>query len=111
MSKNLLWRHGSSWLIHPTDVSHSYEEDSELCRAELKIKEGGVTHTPLNPDEIVNLNCVIDCKCYRKLSALLRVMAYVIKFVRILKCKIKKVETSIFAELSAADVAEVNLFG
>ena len=77
----------------------------ELCREELKIKQVDITHTLLNPDEVVNLDCVIDCKSYSKLSTLLRVTAYVIKFVRILKCKIKKVEAA-STELSAADKAE-----
>ena len=77
----------------------------ELCREELKIMQVDITHTLLNPDEVVNLDCVIDCMSYSKLSTLLRVTAYVIKFVRILKCKIKKVE-AVSTELNAADIAE-----
>ena len=85
-SKSLLWRHGPNWLVHP---------------------QGDVTHTLLNPDEIVNLGCVIDCKNCSKLSTLLRVTVYVIKFVWVLKSKIKEVETSVSTEMSAADVTEV----
>jgi len=74
----------------------------DLC---LEVKQGEVVHTLLNADETINLNCVIDCKNFSRLSTLLRLTAYVIRFIRVLKSKIRE-GTLVSSELNAGNIAE-----
>ena len=109
LSNNVLWRHGPNWLAHFTDDSQISEGNlgmPDLCLAELKVKRGEVVHTLLNTDETINLSCVIDCKNFSRLSRLLRVTAYVIRFIRILRSKIRGGEMLVSSELNAGDMAE-----
>jgi len=108
LSRNLLWRHGPNWLVGFTMESNHVEVSTipEACLKELKITQPNRTHTLLTPGESTDLSCIINCEDFSKLSRLLRVTAYVIRIVRVLKCKIKRTKMVVSPELSAAEIAE-----
>ena len=108
LSGNRLWRHGPNWLVGFAVESNCVEESDvpEACLKELKMTQPRGTHMLLNSGEPTDLSCLINCKDFSKLSRLLRVTAYVIRLVRVLKCKIKRIEVVVTPELSAAEVAE-----
>ena len=94
LSVSMLWRHGTNWLVGFTMESNPAEdvEMPEGCFKELKATQQGGTHTLLSSGESINLSCIINCHDFSKLSRLLRVTAYVIRIVRVLKCKVKRKE-------------------
>ena len=61
----------------------------------------------LSSGESIDLSCIINCIEYSKLSRLLRVTAYVIRTVSVLKSRVKKIERVASPELSAEEIAEV----
>ena len=105
---NRLWRHGPDWLVSFTMETNCTEESAipEACLKELKVTQPRETLTLLSSSEPTGLSCIINCKDFSKLSRLLQVTAYVIRIVRVLRCKIKKMEVVASPELNAAEIAE-----
>ena len=108
LSISTLWRHGPNWLICFT-MEWNLVEDPEMpegCLKELKNTQHRGTHTLLSSGESIDLSCIINCSEYSKLNRLLRVTAYVIRAVSVLKSRVKKIERVASPELSAEEIVE-----
>ena len=108
LSFNMLWRHGPNWLVGFT-MELNLVEDVEMpegCLNELITTQHGGMHTLLSSGESIDLLCIINCNDFSKLSRLLQVTAYVIRIVRVLKCKVKRIEIVVSPELSTEEIAE-----
>lgn len=57
----------------------------------------------------INLSHVITCENFSSLQQLLRVTAYVVRFVKVLKCKIKTLEELPNQELTATDIVKAEV--
>lgn len=111
LNSNVQWRHGPSWLVSLTEMPLIEDEPtiSETCLLELKVNRPSTSHSLLNASELVNLMEVVDCKKFSKLSRLVRVTAYVYKFVQRMKCKTNRQNVVISSELSSAEIARAEL--
>ena len=58
LNRNVLWRHGPSWLVSMTDITVSEEESpiSEACLEELKVSQLNTLHSLLNSCESNDLH-------------------------------------------------------
>ena len=86
------WREGPDWLRN--EEVNNYEEDTsesvpEECAPELKARERKLLHNLMVTESQLGLNQLMDCKQYSSLHRLLRVSAYVLRFVEELKRRIK----------------------
>ena len=90
LSVNMLWRNGPSWL---TDMETIQEVQGfpmpEQCVTEMKAKDHNSVHSLLISEEPIGLGRIMKCQDYRLLHRLLSVMAYLLRFVKLLKSKIK----------------------
>ena len=89
LASSQLWRHGPEWLRTPKPpcVLPSSETIPESCLAELKAPPKVGVHSLLTPQLPCRISNVVDIKRVSSVHKLLRVTAYVLKFVRILKGK------------------------
>ncbi|XP_065903771.1 uncharacterized protein [Dysidea avara] len=106
LNRNVLWRHGPSWLVNLTDVPEEETVMSDTCLEELKANQSSASHSLLSTSELVNLKQVVDCEKFSRLRRLLRVTAYVLRFVEILKSKIGRRQMVECSEVSSAEIAE-----
>ena len=84
LAHSQLWKEGPSWLgISEADQPTAEREMPVDCTQELKVTTMG----PLTATNSTTLN--IDCHDYSSLGKLLRVTAYVLRFITLLKNKIK----------------------
>ena len=110
LSGSTLWLHGPDWLAYP-DLSIKEEElnmPDELCLQEMKSKDRKLVHSMLTTEKSrISLSEIIDCEMFGDLHRLLRVTAYVLKFINLLQHKIGRLTAPLTKNLTAADVAEV----
>ena len=95
-----LWRYGPDWLV---ERNQTFEEDSgnmpEECLKEMRVTLCHVAHTT---DSTPNLGNILSCENFSCLQRLLRVTAYVLRFVK--PCKTgRRPETT--TALEAAEIA------
>ena len=105
-AQNDLWWKGPDWLVLDSsncphgELSYDDTELSEECMKEIRVKPPNESkHTAVNlaetdttPPLSVNLSEIIDCKHYSSYLRLLRVTAWVKKFIRTLKAKTHQVD-------------------
>lgn len=83
---NLLWRNGPRWLSDGEDDSEQHTcEVPEGCIAEMKAADQRLIHGVLTTNPPTGLHQIMKCEDFSSLHKLLRVTAYVLKFVRLLK--------------------------
>ena len=104
LKMSLLWRHGPDWLRSIPSVSRSEETTMpEECAEEMKVK-GMSSHSLLISTDSCGIGTVIDCGRFSKLQKLLRVTAYVKKFVLEFKAFVKSDKPHIDWIVTAADM-------
>ena len=107
----MLWHHGPSWLTH----NYLYDEEDELqmpveSLEEMKSKDRKIVHSMMTAHETsIDLGQVISCTDFSSLNRLLRITAYVMKFVNILKHKVKKLKTPLNLEPTTTDISDVEI--
>ena len=104
LATNQLWRCGPDWLKTPEPLcmAPSLEEIPEPCLAELKASSKVGVHSLLTPQLPHRIGNIIDVKRFSSIHKLLRVTAYVLKFVSILKGRSETTELTVEA-LSEAE--------
>ena len=98
-----LWCHGPSWLINVI----TKDNDGDTSMPEECLKEIKTTHCPthslLTAEGSNNLSNIIHCENYSNLLRLLKVTAYVCRFVEKVRAKIRGVNAKeLNSELTAA---------
>lgn len=100
-----LWRYGPDWLFY----SRAIEDEEGLKMPEECLKEIKATHDTTHGFLITSrsscLDNIIHCESFSRLQRLLRVTAYVIRFVNTLKGKVKKERVVLALELTTAEVS------
>ena len=111
LSSSALWLSGPSWLSH-------YKEDSiegsgagripDECLAEMtaKNREQLKTSTFISTTESCSISSLIDLNRFSNLHRLLRVTAYVLRFVKNLKERLKGGKQVFESDISATDIKE-----
>lgn len=89
LSVNLLWRKGPEWLSDKLDNEEQMDEMPEGCATEMKAANRKSTHGLLTTNPSSGLRQILKCEDYSSLPKLLRVTAYTLKFVRLLKRRVK----------------------
>ena len=99
LSVNQMWKNGPEWLKTAINVTPLPEEIPELCVAELKITSQGAVHNLLatQPPSIGEL---INIQRFSSVHRLYRTTAYVLKFLKLLRKKVRS------PELTQADCSE-----
>ena len=99
LSVNQMWKNGPEWLKTSINVTPLPEEIPELCVAELKTASQGVVHSLLTtqPPRIGQL---IDIQRFSSVHKLYRATAYVLRFVKLLRRRVKS------PEITQADLSE-----
>jgi len=82
-----LWCYGPEWPVHPRPQTDKDVEMPEECLREIRTGYQ-FTHNLLTFDKSSSLSNIIHCKDYSSLSKLLRITAYVIRFINILRSKV-----------------------
>ena len=98
-----LWRYGPDWLIR----NHPCEEALEMpdeCLKEMKTS-CHPTHNLVVTGNVHVLSNIIGCENFSSLQRLLRVTAYVLRFIHMLKQLIKKLNLTATLELTASELA------
>lgn len=106
LSVNNLWRNGPQWLREGEFLNA--QEDTlmpEECISEMKALDRKLTLTLLATEERPSLSQILDCEQYSTIRRLLRVTAYVLKFIGLLKQKIQSSDTSPSAVLTASEIS------
>ena len=99
-----LWHYGPDWLIHPRTCRDEELEMPEDCLKEIKTTHCP-THSLLTAEGSNSLSNIIHCENYSNLLRLLRVTAYVCRFVEKVKGKIRGVKAKeLNSELTAAEL-------
>lgn len=106
LSISTLWHHGPTWLTDPVlDDEEEVLSMPEESLEEMKVKDRKLIHTMLVTDGSNHgLGQVVSCKDFSSLQRLLRVTARVLKFIDVLKCRIKRLKEPPSLELSADDL-------
>ena len=111
LTSSVLWKNGPKWLSQ-------YEEESiesggmgcipEECLAEMTMKnrERIKTLTCIASSEGRSISSLIDLNRFSNLQRLLRVTAYVLRFIKILKERMKGDEQVFESDISATDLKE-----
>ena len=106
LSVNVLWRHGPEWLSDGKVVEgHHLDDMPEDCVTEMKAADQRLAHSLLMSTSPTGLGQIMDCERFGTLSRLLKVTTYVVKFVRMLKKKVRITDEN-SAQLSDSAEAE-----
>lgn len=87
LSVNLLWRNGPEWLSE--GASYQEQQANEMpaeCVTEMKVADQKLIHSLLTSSTTIQ---IMKCEDYSDLSRLFRITENVLKFVRLLKAKVK----------------------
>ena len=111
LSSSKLWRHGQDWLVN---FKTEFEDDSiqmpEECLKEMKVSYCNLTHSSSTTNESSSLGKVMTCESFSRLQRLLRVTAYVIRFVEQFKSKLRNKNIPSKAdELSALEISRAEV--
>ena len=105
LSCNKLWWEGPSFLKNSKDQWLKEKADQEKRVVnDIELKTNTVAMVTLESN--VQLNKVIEIENFSTLTRLIRVTAWVLRFVKNLKMKISKTETKLSATLSTTDLSE-----
>ena len=99
------WQHGPSWLVYPG--SEPSDEEWIMPNEFLKEMKGKQCRSVVNllaACKPCGISVVMNCESFSKLTRLLRVTAYVMRFCRLLKDKVQG-EDVILAELTTSEIA------
>ena len=111
LARSMLWHHGPGWLTH--DYLDDEEDELQMpveSLEEMKSKDRKIVHSMMTAHKTsVDLGQVISCTDFSSLNRLLRITAYVMKFVNILKHKVKKLKTPLNLELTATDISDAEI--
>ena len=106
---NSLWWNGPAFLGKPKSEWPSFAQkkikEDDVLKEMMKCPPR-VTHSLLNQDQTVlrGLPDVIEINKFSSLTRLLRVTAYCLKFVKLLKLHVQRAELSIETELTASEI-------
>ena len=111
LDESTLWCQGTGWLALPVaDSGDSELTMPEECLLEMKAKDRRLVHSMLITDTATCcLGGIICCEDYSSLPQLLRVTAYVVKFVKMLKCKAIKLDVLPSTDVTAADLLDAEI--
>ena len=98
-----LWRYGPDWLIRNHPCEEALEMPNE-CLKEMKTS-CHPTHNLVVTGNVHVLSNIIGCENFSSLQRLLRVTAYVLRFIHMLKQLIKKLNLTATLELTASELA------
>ena len=96
LSVSKLWRNGPDWLKNTIDSEPLPEEVPQSCAAEMKTR----AVNNLLTTQSCSIGHIIDCERFSTVHKLIRVSAYVLKFVSMLRRKTQS------PELTVPDLAE-----
>ena len=114
--ENSLWWGGPQFLRNPENHwpnTSQGQTDDEQAMAELGKCSPDVTHSLVNCQEhtrMVNFTAIIDTKKYSSLTQLLRISAYVLRFIRNLRAKLSGNANQVVQELSATEVKQAEWY-
>ena len=110
LSVNKLWREGPDWL-REGEILKAQENTvmPEECISEMKALDRKSTLSLLVTEERPSLSQILHCEQYSTIYRLLRVTAYVVKFVRFLKQKIQSSDTSPSTVLTATEISDAEM--
>ncbi|CAB4021198.1 Hypothetical predicted protein [Paramuricea clavata] len=100
------WFHGPSWLVCDEGewpASKSLSQPSDECNQELKLNRGGLSTTSLANTQ-VNLTYLLDPKRVSRFHKLLRITAYVLRFINHIQRKPYSTGSPTTAEIKAAEI-------
>ena len=104
-----LWRYGPEWLVHSRSHIDENVEMPDECLKEIKISPHR-TRNLLMMSNQHSLNDVIHCKEYSSLSRLLRITAYVIRFIDKLNPRVKRSgESDCKSQLTAHEIGRAEV--
>ena len=107
LDASLLWRHGPDWLSSIAPVRMQQQITiSEECIAEMEVKASMPSCSMLVTVKSGGIGELIDCKRFSTLHKLLRVTAYVRKFVLRFKLIIKGSKPVIDWNITVADIEQ-----
>ena len=98
-----LWRYGPEWLVHKLSKEEDASEMTEECQKEIKIS-CYPTYNLVVTSNSKGLSTVVHCENFSRLQRLLRVTAYMLRFIDTLKGRIKKINVTQIPELTAAEL-------
>ena len=103
-----LWRYGPNWLIH----KQPHEEEDAIEMPDECLREIKVSHHPIHNLIVTNnhscrngVGAVMSCEDYGSLQKLLRITAYVMRFIDALKQAIERRIVTSTSELTASELA------
>jgi hypothetical protein len=93
--RNSTWWNGPSFLSKaesewPENLLSTTDQNEEILKEECKIKNSAHTLVSNSDEANVGIDCIIDCNKYSDLNKLLRITAYVVKFIENLKAKLQR---------------------
>ena len=114
--ENSLWWGGPQFLRNPENHwpnTSQGQTDDEQAMAELGKCSPDVTHLLVNCQEhtrMVDFTAIIDTKKFSSLTQLLRISAYVLRFIRNLRAKLSGNANQVVQELSATEVKQAEWY-
>ena len=102
LSRSTLWKYGPCSLVLNADTADPGKEVPNECLTELKSKASSAVLVNVDATAVDN---IIDCKDYSNLKRLLRVTAYVLRFVQALKARLCNSNQVPANELSSEELA------
>ena len=114
--KNSVWWNGPEFLRNPDSEwpkSTQVKADNEEAMTELVRGPLHITHALVNTQErstLVNFPAIIDPKNYSSLTRLLRISAYVLRFINKLKSNLSRSASKPVKELSASEINEAETY-
>ena len=97
-----LWHYDPDWLIHNHPGEEALEMPDQCQRDETSCHP---THNLVVTGNVHVLSNIICCENFSSLQRLLRVIAYVLRFIHILKQLINKLNLTATLELTASELA------
>ena len=101
-----LWRYGPEWLVHrQASKENDISEMPEECLREIKMSCHPTYNLVVTSDS-KGLSTIVCCENFSRLQRLLRVTAYMLRFIDVLKGRIKKINITLSWELTAVELGK-----